>query len=213
MRISPLRAARQAATAASRCERLPRCHVVSTPDPAHSSPGISWARMLAVRTWPVVHDRELFQGAALQAGVAQRAEVDLHLFTGLHRISRPAAGAHQIAGAGHLHHPDAGLLAVLESAVDGQADVRIDPAQFHDGAVDGEGLGCGRTWWWSGAPRPTRCRRRRRQAPISANADLTSCFIDKLQMIIPRYFGTILPQMVFSTGTKTWSPLASTRSE
>src|SRR5262249_36425073 len=76
-------------------------------------------------------------------GVAQRAEQALDLLAGLDGVAPPAAGAHEIAGARHLHHPDrwAVLGALLDDAVDREADVRIDPAQLHDLAVDRHGDG------------------------------------------------------------------------
>src|SRR5262249_37614204 len=86
---------------------------------------------------------ELLQRSPFALGVAQRAEQDLDLLAGLDGVAPPAAGAHEIAGARHLHHPDrwAILGALLDDAVDREADGRIDPAQLHDLAVDRHGDG------------------------------------------------------------------------
>ena len=95
--------------------------------------------------------------------------------------------------------------------------MRIDPAQLHDGAVDRQRLACGRTWWWSDAPRPTRCRRRHRRAPPAPTLISTSPFHRhsesvRMQGSIRRSITSVrrdCPSSVFSTGTKTWSPFAS----
>src|SRR5499427_8192720 len=86
---------------------------------------------------------ELLQRSPFALGVAQRAEQDLDLLAGLDGVAPPAAGAHEVAGARHLHHPDrwAILGALLDDAVEREADVRIDPAQLHDLAVDRHGDG------------------------------------------------------------------------
>ena len=100
-------------------------------------------RMLAVKTSPVASTVSFLSAPPLEPGIAQRAELDLDFFARFDRVAAPAAGAHQISGAGHFHHPDCrpSCLALLDDAFDRQADMRIDPAQFHDLAVDRHGLG------------------------------------------------------------------------
>ena len=66
---------------------------------------------------PVARRVTFFRAPPFRLGIAQRAEVDLDLLAGFHRISRPAAGAHQVAGARHLHQPRRSS-PLLDGAVD-----------------------------------------------------------------------------------------------
>ena len=85
---------------------------------------------------------EPLQRAAFFIAVAQWTEDDYDALTGFYGISAPAAGANEVARAGHLHQPDRRPLAILflDCAIDRETDVRIKPAQFHDGAFDRERL-------------------------------------------------------------------------
>src|SRR5579863_980196 len=84
---------------------------------------------------------KLSHEAALLVGVTQRMEHDLDLIARLHHVAAPAANPHQISWAGRLHQPLGGGLARVERTVEGQGDVRVDPAQFHHGSPDRHGLG------------------------------------------------------------------------